>query len=161
MRDREYTQMHFAQFLKAMMHTLLLRLGIDPTTSLAMIDGDLKEMPVPQLCGKSTRHAMQTLGTEWGRDCIDKDFWVQATLRGAVAAGKAVISDVRFKNEAAAIKEHGGVLVQIVRDAAPNGDSHTSEKIDFTPDYTILNNGTIEELTQHILEIDDDYERKL
>ena len=42
------------------------------------IDGDLKEVPCELLGGKTPRHAMQTLGTEWGRDLISQNLWVKA-----------------------------------------------------------------------------------
>lgn len=157
-RESDYRRLSFASILKSMTSLCLTRLGIDPTTAQAMIDGDLKEMPVPQLCGKSTRHAMQTLGTEWGRNCIDENFWVQATLRQAMALGKAVISDVRFANEAQAIREAGGKVIRVVRDIADNnGDNHPSEVMDFDVDHTIFNNGTIDQLKEELL----NYERKL
>ncbi len=145
-----YTRYAFANLLKSMVHVMLCRLGIDPTTAMAMTDGDMKEMPVPQLCGKTARHAMQTLGTEWGRDCIDKDFWVQACLRAAVTSDKAVISDVRFANEAQGIRDRGGKIILIERE---NGltDDHPSEVIDFEADYVITNEGTIEDLADHLL----------
>ena len=39
------------------------------------IEGDLKEVPCDMLLGQTPRHAMQTLGTEWGRGCIGGEFW--------------------------------------------------------------------------------------
>lgn len=70
-----------------------------------------KEDPHPLLCGHSPRHAMQTLGTEWGRRMIGEDLWirhVEAILNERHAAdARIVISDVRFQNEAAWIRERG------------------------------------------------------
>ncbi len=85
------------------------------------------------------RHALQTLGTEWGRDCYD-DIWVDIAIRTAktlledhpgaqpyydhrtgVEYGYnsrvrgVVISDVRFPNEVAAIKAAGGRIWKIIR----------------------------------------------
>ena len=36
-----------------------------------------RETPHPLLCGRTPRQALQTLGTEWGRDCIGDDVWVR------------------------------------------------------------------------------------
>lgn len=41
------------------------------------LEGDLKEAPCDLLCGQTPRHAMVTLGTEWGRDMIGGDFWTE------------------------------------------------------------------------------------
>jgi len=152
----DYTQFSFASLLKEMTTTLLIKLGLDPLTVARMVNGDLKEMPLPQLMGKTTRHAMQTLGTEWGRQCIGENFWVAATLRQAKTVQKAVISDVRFANEAQAIREAGGKVIELRRPDVRCDDSHPSEQIDFTVDDVILNVGTIEELQTAVI----DYERR-
>jgi len=65
-----------------------------------------------------------------------------------------VWSDVRFENEAEFIRNRGGVIIRIVR---PNlqADEHESEsgqnKID--ADYTIVNDGTVEDLHNTILRL--------
>jgi hypothetical protein len=150
-----YRKFSFASILKAMTYTCLIRLGLDLETVDRAIDGDLKEMPIPQLCGRTARHVMQTLGTEWGRKCIDPDFWVRACIGNATASPRAVISDVRFENEAKAIQCIGGKIIRILRDGC-NGDGHASETMNFDVDYTIENNGTLEQLKEYLLE----YERR-
>jgi len=68
------------------------------------------------------RYAMQTLGTDWGRDC-HPDVWVDMLLHEAeslFAWNKppilgVVVSDVRFVNEALAIRAAGGKLWRIRR----------------------------------------------
>lgn len=75
------------------------------------VNRDDKEKNFPGL-DFSFRHAAQTLGTEWGRECIDPDIWVKLTLRNLVQDGKYVISDVRFENEAKAARD-GGFLLHI------------------------------------------------
>jgi hypothetical protein len=140
-----YKQFHFADLLKNMLRNLLIAQNVNPRTVERMIDGDLKEMPCDQLCGKSARWAMQTLGSEWGRNLIGENIWVTATMTAAKEFSHVVISDVRFPNEAQAVREAGGKIVVIVRDGC-NGDSHSSENRTFSEDYAIVNNGTIEEL---------------
>jgi len=151
-----YYRFSFASILKQMLLTLLERLGIDPETADRMIDGDLKEMPVPQLMGKSARHAMQTLGHEWGRALIGENLWVAATLRAASACDKVVISDVRYANEAQTIREAGGRVVEIQRPMNWIKDDHPTEQIDFSVDHIILNKGTRKDLQKAII----DYERR-
>lgn len=79
----------------------------------------VKEVPHPGLGYKTPRFAMQTLGTEWGRDMIDPDLWIRATMRRAACLRRVgtpvVITDVRFDSEAAAIREAGGEVIKITR----------------------------------------------
>lgn len=66
-----------------------------------------------------------------------------------------VISDVRFPNEAEAIKDRGGILIRVERNTG-NTEIHDSEiALDDYKDwnYVIDNNGTIEELIEKVKEI--------
>lgn len=124
-------------------------------------DRTFKETAIPWLGGKSPRHLLQTLGTEWGRTMICDDIWVQATmrhidsLRGVLTTG-VVISDVRFDNEAVAIRARGGVVWEIRRPAAACLDEqaakHASERgIDRAlVDAVIVNDSTEESLKREI-----------
>lgn len=89
----------------------------------------------PETC-KSYRVMMQTLGTEWGREMMNPQVWVNLVARrwkeveagchlvqqgrdhtgykGYIAEGM-VLSDVRFDSEAEWIKLNGGVILEIVR----------------------------------------------
>lgn len=89
------------------------------------------------------RRMAQTLGTEWGRDLIDGNIWVNAAREYVEAAPWIVIiDDVRFENEAEFIREEG-ILVHMKREgqlviADPN---HRSEAaVEFvTQDFTVEN----------------------
>lgn len=93
----------------------------------------IKDQPHPILGGKTPRHAMQTLGTEWGRQLICPDLWLnvlERETRQLLDEGKdVVITDVRFDNEAALIHRLGGVVVNIVRPDQKEieGSAHASE----------------------------------
>jgi len=81
----------------------------------------------------SPRKLLQTLGTDWGRNMIHPEIWVMATMQRADVAGCDIcITDVRFPNEAAAIKARGGVVWRVVRPGfgVLGGDtaSHESER---------------------------------
>lgn len=91
------------------------------------IEGYLKEQPCPLLCNKSPRHAMQTLGTEWGRHCIGQDFWTKLWERQVALCAKSVVitDDVRFNNEAEAVLNSGGHLVYL--GGVDANDLHPSE----------------------------------
>lgn len=63
------------------------------------------------------RKLLQWLGTDWGRDSISKTLWMdvwKADAELALAKGYTVVSDdVRFDNEAQAIKDMGGHVILI------------------------------------------------
>lgn len=126
-----YKRRSFAGPLKGMLAAMLASAGEAPATIDAMLYGDLKETPAPALAGRTPRHAMQTLGTEWGRECIGGSLWVDLAMRGAAAdvhAGSSVVfDDMRFANEAAAVRDAGGMTVCIVRPGAERGQQHVSE----------------------------------
>ncbi|WP_157661682.1 deoxynucleotide monophosphate kinase [Burkholderia ubonensis] len=83
------------------------------------VNGSLKEVPCNLLCGKTPRHAMVTLGTEWGRDLIGENFWTglweEETCSYLNSGFNVVVDDCRFPNEYEAIKRRGGIAWHIVR----------------------------------------------
>lgn len=115
-----YDRIKFAGTLKRMLRSLGL--------SLQEVDGDLKEKPCDLLCGKTPRYAMQTLGTEWGRDLIHPDIWVNSTMRLVDSMeNEVVIDDVRFESEMKAIRIRGGVLWYVFRPEVHPLGAHVSE----------------------------------
>lgn len=112
-----FTRMKFAAPLKAMMHTLLGFAGVPDYDLVRYSEGDLKETPMPVLGGKTPRHVMVTLGTEWGRAMIGPDLWVNLALQPILqhlAAGlDVVVDDCRFDNEALEIVKLGGAVAKI------------------------------------------------
>jgi len=69
---------------------------------------DRKEEPIPGFPdGMTARHMLQTLGTEWGRESIYPNIWIDAAMRTAepfFGKDTVVFDDLRFPNEAWAIK---------------------------------------------------------
>lgn len=136
----------FAAPLKSMLETLLAEVGVNPSHINRMIRGDLKEKESRFLAGNTPRHAMQTLGTEWGRDCMGATFWAEiakmriddAQIRGI----DIVFDDVRFENEAELIRKMGGRIIQVLRPGAPipPPGGHRSEHPP-EPDMTCYNSG--------------------
>jgi hypothetical protein len=139
LHHRGFTIVKFAGALKQMMTVIGL--------TQEEIEGNLKELPCELLCGKSPRWAMQSIGTDWGRDMIGKDFWVNVWKRHVESyhgAVPVVADDVRFQNEADAIRSLGGIVVRIVRPNLEIVSGHASEAIDFKSDMTIQNDGTLD-----------------
>lgn len=146
-----YREAKFALPLKHMLRTYLSMCGVDPDTAERMIEGDLKEAPTHHFGGKSPREAMQTLGTDWGRNTIDKDLWVRPLVRQIETMNhNAVVTDVRFQNELDALSEKG-LTIKIVRYSARQTATvldHESERYidELKTDRYVNNDGTIEYL---------------
>jgi hypothetical protein len=131
--------------LKGMVGVLLEDFGID---DYCLYSGD-KSMVVYN--GKTARELLQTLGTEWGRDIIGKDLWVdvwRCKAKRLMYNLHIVCDDVRFENEANTIMELGGVMLRVIRPDAATTSTHASEggldNFPFTA--TIRNEGTVEDL---------------
>ncbi len=103
--------------------------------------------------GKSPRQMAQTLGTEWGRELVNRDLWLklaQRKLDQARHAGLAgvVFTDCRFANEAHFVLENGGLVLHISRPGIGAVSAHVSEQM--LPSYlvtdVIVNDGGIIDL---------------
>lgn len=111
----------------------------------AQVDGHQKEVPSDLLCGKTPRYAMQTIGTEWGRDLIGEDLWVNAWKQEAeklLCSGRGVVvDDVRFYNEIAVIEELGGFVVRVVPSNVDASATHASEALwrELPAKYEVVN----------------------
>lgn len=134
-----FTRVRFAGPLKDMMRALGL--------TEAEIEGDRKETPCDLLGGKTPRFAMQTIGTEWGRDIVAQDLWIRAfnaSLAKVPAGVPVVVDDARFPNEADAIVAAGGVLVRIVRPGAGSGAAGHSSEAHTLPCVATIENASSE-----------------
>lgn len=124
----------------------------------------------------SPRHALQLLGSEWGREC-DQNVWIRHAFMcaervmassvlhytpegGLVYGGEkprprgVVIPDVRFANEMRAIRDAGGQVWRVTRGTSLHGaeSQHVSETEqdsihDDAFDRVIRNDGTLADLT--------------
>lgn len=140
-----YTLIKFAEKLKYMLRTLGL--------SHDEIEGDLKNEPSMILMGASPRWAMQSLGTEWGRNCIDEDLWAYAWKRDVsdslLLGRRVVVDDCRFLNEALTLRDfHPSTIWRIKREEIITPSSHQSEteQDQIEVDQTIKNYAAIGDL---------------
>lgn len=111
--------------------------------------------------GKSPRQLMQTLGTEWGRDYVNKNIWIDQAVKKCKQfcdEGKnVVIVDVRFENEVNAIKQFDNSHIWKVESSfkSRKGTPHVhSSEIGISPDSidkVIENNESIFELSMMVL----------
>ncbi len=144
---------------------------------------NLHEYKVVDIVKLTPRKLLQLLGTEAGRQIIHPNIWVNALfvdykptgdnlLEGEVRKVREedliypnwIITDVRFPNEAQAIKDRGGIVIRVNRPLERLGNSklpklkhtsisqHPSETAldNYNFDYVIENEGNIDELVQKI-----------
>lgn len=103
------------------------------------------------------RQLLQKFGTEVGRS-ISPNLWVDALMNDYIKAKSDgyeedwIVTDVRFRNEAEAIRENGGILIRLNRNTGFN-DQHSSETaLDDYENFDLIidNNGTLDELIDKV-----------
>ncbi len=102
------------------------------------------------------RLVLQLLGTEGGREQIHPNIWVNATLGDIKPTDKIIVTDVRFPNEVYGIKKRNGIVIRVVRPSKVSTSTHPSETSlnDFNQwDYVIINDGTLEQLEDKVIEM--------
>jgi hypothetical protein len=97
--------------------------------------------------GSEIRRLIQRLGTEAGRQTLWDSIWVDATMNQIIPGQNYVITDVRFPNEANAVKQAGGRVWRIERPGVGPANTHASEVSldDWDFDIVVANDVTIEE----------------
>lgn len=122
-----------------------------------LTDADLsqahKNKAHPTLNGHTPRYALQTLGTEWGREMIGDSIWLSAWEHtcDSLGAHHIVADDVRFRNEMEYIHFIGGVIFEVTRPGYTTiGSDHESEhnwkRHRDMVDWTIINDGDADTL---------------
>ena len=113
---------------------LPLKLGLEAMFDIPLSvwsDREAKEREIPWI-GKSPRQLAQTLGTEWGRQTVHQQIWVNRMLRSwdevrLRGCPRMVVTDVRFDNEATAIINAGGTVWRVEREGVAPVAEHVSE----------------------------------
>lgn len=132
LRRLGYKQINFADPLRAML------LAMDPLveiqhgepvrlSSLVATHGwdDTKAIP-------DVRRLLQRLGTEGGRNILGANVWVdkwQADVARLPMNTDVIATDVRFPNEAQAIRQAGGYIIRIESPNVTSDDDHDSETV--------------------------------
>ena len=142
-----FNKLKMAQPIKDMLYAV--GMGVED------LEGARKEVPNNLLSDKTPRFAMQTLGTEWGRDIIGEDIWVRLWEHKATSLinmnHNIVSDDVRFFNEVATIRNMGGVVIRLKREGSVS--NHPSEEQNFEVDYELDNNSNQSTLLNKVDEI--------
>lgn len=163
-QEHGFVRVRFAEAIKAMARGLFVASGYDDGIIERMVDGDLKNTPMPELMGASPRVIMQTIGGEWGRETIHSDLWVRiATTKAGELLGEGipvVIDDVRHANEVQAIQGYAGLVWKIAGRSDSGVPAHTSERELLTGiDALLYNTGSLEELHDQVDWLLEHYER--
>jgi hypothetical protein len=100
------------------------------------------------------RRLLQVVGTEVGREMFGEDFWIKQALSDVNIEDKVVFTDVRFPNEALAIKNMYGEVWRISRPGVVALNDHASENSldDWDFDHYIFNDSDMENLKVQIRE---------
>lgn len=139
-----YRRVKFADPLKNMLRAMGL--------TERQIEGDQKEIAQDALCGRSPRHLMQTLGTEWGRDCIGKNLWINLwceRVNFLLSDGESVIvDDMRFSNELMAAYAVDAQVYRLHRPGQANkaGDHASETGLTYALLPVIVNDGDLPSL---------------
>lgn len=126
-----------------------------------IMEGPEKEQDIDWL-GRSPRFLMQTLGTEWGRQVVDKDLWLKIAMKkinNLLDVNRSVVvTDVRFDNEADLIRSKGGTIIHLQRKAADTAIVESNHKSEsgvtvLEKDWIVYNDYTLADLRAEILDL--------
>lgn len=157
----------FAAPIKSMVAMLLDFFGVASIMNRdAMneyLDGSYKEEVIDTI-GMSPRQLQQTLGTEWGRNIVNENLWLNSMAQRLPQYNEAkkhghkgavvLVTDVRFDNEAHVIQQLGGKLVYITHGdrVLEHNSKHVSEQ-GISAEYIdmiIDNSGTIDDYITNV-----------
>lgn len=116
---------------------ILLTVGYDqnPVFILDEFEGQI-EVEAPNVIREFTaREFLQRYGTEAHRDVFGDSFWVDQAMANYYRSNEIYFyfTDARFLNEAAAIRDNGGLIIRVLGENQDTG-THASE-VDLPDDY--------------------------
>jgi len=145
--ELDYTNTHLVQRVADRSTEIFTRLqlwGYDAITAnkaASTITTAMEAFPTKPM--EKNRRLLQTIGTEIGRDLIDKDIWVKRTKevlsRNDLDFGLS--DDLRFDNEALAVDIHIGIST------AGREELYEARKNVFPPEYFFTNHASEQSLT--------------
>jgi hypothetical protein len=152
LEEYTYKNKKYAENLKCMVCFLIGCNRID------LEDREFKEKELgEEWDGLTPRKILQLLGTEAGREIIHPNIWVNSLFADYTTDSNWIITDVRFPNEAQAIKDRGGIVIRVERPGGEShcGGAHASETAldTYNFDYVIDNEGNIDELIDKVKQL--------
>jgi hypothetical protein len=131
-----------------------MAVAIDPVVGFGENDEPIRYNDAIEMCGYTSakivfpevRQFLQRLGTEAGRKILGHSVWVDAALERIRDGERIVIPDMRFTNEALAIKKAGGHTIRVSRKGIEAPNDHLSEHdLDLWNYDLYLSNNTLPE----------------
>ena len=148
MAEHGFIRRAFADNIRRMLYDVNPMIGHEPLQVKVDVDGwdKAKQDPI-------VRRMLQVLGVS-ARENIHQDVWINAAL-DRVLNDRIVITDVRFINEAEAIRNRGGEIWRVVRPGVNAVNSHVSEtQLDnYKFDQYLVNDGSITDLHNQVLNL--------
>jgi hypothetical protein len=143
MQHHGYEAGRFGDGIKHMLEAYLRYRNVPDHLIFRMLWGDMKEVESPHLCGRSPRHACETLGDSWGRELMHPEFWIEGLEARGIRDRNWVFEDIRRENEAALVRKHGGKIIGL-KGGNPNRviRNHASETEVVIPDVWVHNDFT-------------------
>lgn len=98
------------------------------------------------------RAGLQGIGSMC-RKVFGKDFWIKQAL--SIELGNNIVfSDVRYENEAYAIRKAGGIIIRLKRDGIEPFNDHESEtNVDNIDPDMVIENRTPEQALKDVIEL--------
>ena len=116
------------------------------------LEGKQKEI-IDKRWNISPRDAMVFITTSF-MNKMGSDFFSRRLFDNLLPTDKVIISDVRYENDIIEIKQRNGIIIKVLRDIEPyhSWESHIDLRT-LHVDYTIENNGSIDDLYTQINQI--------
>lgn len=151
-RGEKVHQLAFADPVKQMLEVMLRGYGVGGPRLAGYLFGAEKETIIPEV-GKSARFLMRTLATEWGRDTVSQDIWVdiaRSRITRALADGRYVIvDDLRFRSEYEMLRSLDCRSILVRRPSHEDLSSTHQSDVELRNavfDNVVFNDGSIDQL---------------
>lgn len=140
-KEHGFIRRAFADNLRNVLYDLNPMIGTEPLQVKVDVEGWEKAKQHFEV-----RRLLQELGLA-ARNHIHPEVWVTSALE-RVLNDRVVVTDVRFLNEARAIKERGGEIWRVVRPGVGAVNKHVSETQmdDYPFDHVLNNDGDLDHL---------------
>lgn len=152
-KQYDYKRVAFADPIRKALYRLDPKIRVDELSGVSLANAvDHMGWEEVKRLSSDARDLLQRLGTEVGREMFGQDFWVNQAIKNYGKFDKIVLTDVRYPNELRAIKARDGIIIRIVKPGTGAVNGHESETAldNFSFDATIVNDGSIYELSQKI-----------
>lgn len=130
--------------------------GFDPVLEINFIEVQGIVNAIGWEAAKSiedVRVGLQRMGTEAGRNIHGNDCWIKLAEKKIESLDKVAISDIRFENESALVRDkYQGVVLEVRRPRTTSVNDHISDKglPSELVDVYIENDGTLEDLAAQV-----------